>query len=120
MPHRLQVRICSLNSIVDFIARLIIIILRSRILAKKLNVPWRKLSNFAELQIKMQTNLEDIITQVDKLLSKEVYTRQDVLQELEITSSELDKEILTPNTIHLDEFKLRQRALHVFQGRTLR
>lgn len=38
------------------------------------------------------------------------------MQELEITSEELNTEILTPNTIHLEEFKVRQRALHVFQG----
>lgn len=87
-----------------------------RVLAKKLNVPWRKLRNFAELQNELQTSLENIISKVDRLLPKQYYTRADVIRELEITSDELNEEILTPNTIHLEEFKLRQRALHVFQG----
>lgn len=79
-------------------------------------MPWRKVRNFSDLQNELQTNLEDIATSAEKLLPKEIYTRNDVIQELEITSEELDKEILTPNTIHLEAFKLRQRALHVFQG----
>lgn len=87
-----------------------------RILAKKLNIPWRKLRNFAELQNELKVSLEEIITNADQLLPKEIYTRQDVIQELDITSEELNADILTPNTKHLEEFKIRQRTLHVFQG----
>lgn len=88
-----------------------------RILAKKLNVPWQKLHNLSELQNELQSSLEDIIAQTDKLLPKERYTRDDVIQELEITSDELNQTILTPNTVHLESFKIRQRALHVFEGK---
>lgn len=77
---------------------------------------WRKLRNFSELHNELQTNLEDIITQVEMLLPKEIYSRADVIQELDITSEELNNDILTQNTVHLMEFKLRQRALHVFEG----
>lgn len=87
-----------------------------RILGKKLNVPWRKLRNLSDLQNELQTNLEDIIEKVDKLLPQKIYTRDDVIRELDITSDELNADILTPNTVHLEQFKLRQRALHVFEG----
>lgn len=52
----------------------------------------------------------------DKLLVKDLYSREDVLCELEITDADLEDTILSKNTLHLQTFKIRQRALHVLQG----
>lgn len=52
----------------------------------------------------------------DKVLKKQLYSRKDVLTELEISDIELENTLLSKNTRHLQEFKLRQRALHVIKG----
>lgn len=90
-----------------------------RILAKKLNLPWREINRLSALQDKLEYNLEEVIEYARKLLPEDYYSREDILQELNISSEELNDEILTVNTKHVEEFKLRQRSLHVFEGMVL-
>lgn len=40
-----------------------------------------------------------------------------VCQILGVTEEQLNRLTLTPNTEHIESFKLYQRALHVFQGK---
>jgi hypothetical protein len=87
-----------------------------RIIAKKLKLPWKEIDRFASLQKQLNYTLEEMETSADKLLPNELYTRNDILQEFNIKEDELIEQLLTPNTKDMKVFKLRQRALHVFQG----
>lgn len=57
-----------------------------------------------------------MISLADDHLREIIYTRQDVIKALDISDDELNDLYLTENTKNMQEFKLRQRALHVFQG----
>lgn len=62
-------------------------------------------------------NLSDMISLVRETLHEQPYTKEEVVQKLETTTDHLDATSLTQNTKHIKSFKLRQRALHVFQGK---
>lgn len=70
-----------------------------------------------ELQQRLNVDLDKMISLVNKVLHEQPYTKKEILQELETTLEQLDAVTLTPNTRHIIEFKLKQRALHVFQGK---
>lgn len=57
-----------------------------------------------------------MVVLVETSLEKMPYSKDDVIQELNTTSSLLDTVSLTPNTRDIQRFKLYQRALHVFNG----
>lgn len=61
-----------------------------------------------------------MITIVEKELHEEPYTKEEVMRELDTTSDHLNDMSLTQNTRHIETFKLRQRALHVFRGKCLK
>lgn len=86
------------------------------ILAKRHGLEWRKLNRFANLQAALNCTIQEMVALTDKLLTKDLYSRDDVLCELEITDADLEDTILSKNTRHLQSFKIRQRALHVIQG----
>lgn len=86
-------------------------------LAKKLNLPWRDIDRFATLQARLNCSLEEMINFADTYLPQELYFRQDVCTEFNITDTDLEENLLSCNTKHLQEFKLRQRTLHVFHGK---
>lgn len=100
----------------DFNQRVIECRLGCRIIAKKLDQDWRKCERFSLLQQLLGCSLVELERFADKILCKEVYSRDDIVDELGVTEAELDREFLTPNTRHIEKFKLRQRALHVIQG----
>jgi N-acetylgalactosamine kinase len=49
-------------------------------------------------------------------LHDDPYSKEEVSKLLEMTESQLENKILSEDTRNIDFFKLRQRALHVFQG----
>lgn len=100
----------------DFNERVIECRLGCRLLASKLGLSWRDIDRFANLQKALNCTLEEIESIADSQLIKNSYTRDDILKEFNISENEFEDKLLTPNTKHLMEFKLRQRALHVFQG----
>lgn len=53
---------------------------------------------------------------VQKYLPNDLYTISEIISILDTTFDELEKLYFSNNTKHLTEFKLKQRALHVFQG----
>ena len=85
-------------------------------MAKKLNLSWRDFEHFAVLQKALDCTLDEFILLAENNLTKDLYTRNDILRELDIQEKELNEKILTKNTKHIQEFKLRQRALHVLRG----
>jgi hypothetical protein len=49
-------------------------------------------------------------------LHDDPYSKEEVSKLLDMTESQLENKILSENTRDVGFFKLRQRALHVFQG----
>ncbi|GBP29039.1 N-acetylgalactosamine kinase [Eumeta japonica] len=68
-----------------------------------------------EVQKLFGKDLDEMICLIQKHLPKEAYSKNEISQLLDTTDEELDTLYLTPNTKNLTEFKLKQRALHVFQ-----
>uniref|UniRef100_A0A182Q9W8 Galactokinase n=1 Tax=Anopheles farauti TaxID=69004 RepID=A0A182Q9W8_9DIPT len=99
----------------DFNQRVVECRLASRFLAKQMKLNWRDLSRFADLQKALGYSLEQMITIVHTNLPLNVYTRADMLKLLEVTEEDFSENLLTPNTRDSQTFKLKQRALHVFQ-----
>nr|CAI5863238.1 unnamed protein product [Callosobruchus analis] len=57
----------------------------------------------------------DMVELASSILGEKLYSKEKVAEELGISIEQLESTLLTPNTRHLYEFKLGQRALHVFQ-----
>lgn len=101
----------------DFNQRVIECRLACRFIAKKLNLDWRNLERFASLQKAINCDLNEFERIADSHLTAEIYSRQELIAALEVTEEEFENDLLTPNTRHAEKFKLRQRALHVIQGK---
>ncbi|XP_040157802.1 N-acetylgalactosamine kinase-like [Anopheles arabiensis] len=99
----------------DFNQRVVECRLASRLLAKQMKLNWRELNRFADLQKALAYSLEQMDALVQANLSLNVYTRTDLLKLLEVTEEDFTDNLLTPNTRNSQTFKLKQRALHVFQ-----
>ena len=52
----------------------------------------------------------------DLYLHDEPYSKEEVAKLLEMSEEDLETKILSENTRDVEFFKLKQRALHVFQG----
>lgn len=87
-----------------------------RLVSKFMDLPWRDIDTFAKLQKSLNITLHEMETLIDKYLSCDLFTKEDLLSELEIEDAEFVDNLLTSNTKTATEFKLRQRALHVIQG----
>lgn len=74
-----------------------------------------KVITLREVQDKSGNSLEAMIQLVLKHLPQAFYTKEEICDILEISEDTLNETYLTPNTIHLSEFKLQQRALHVYE-----
>lgn len=86
-------------------------------MAKKQGLEWTTIKRLGELQKTLGVNLTEMIILVEKIFHEESYTKAEVVAELDTTPEILDETSLTPNTKHIQSFKLKQRALHVFQGK---
>ncbi|XP_045495870.1 N-acetylgalactosamine kinase [Colias croceus] len=79
----------------------------------------QKIVTLSQAQKILNKTLVEMIDMVNEYMPQEIYTKIEVCKKLDITENEMDTLYLTPNTRHLKEFKLKQRALHVF-GEALR
>lgn len=91
----------------------------NRLIAKKQGLAWQNIDRFALLQRELNVSLEEMEVLADRHLHKNIYVRDDIIRELEISETELN-EYLSANTKYMQKFKLRQRALHVFQGELMK
>ena len=57
---------------------------------------------------------------VKSYLHDEPYNKEEIAQLLEMSESELETGVLSENTRDIPQFKLKQRALHVFEGSFVR
>lgn len=99
----------------DYNCRVIECRLAAQIIAKKEGLQWSDIHRLSDLQQALNVDLTKMISNVKRTLHEETYTKQEVIQELGTTSDYLDGKSLTQNTKHIQSFKLKQRALHVFQ-----
>ncbi|XP_049873756.1 N-acetylgalactosamine kinase [Pectinophora gossypiella] len=74
-----------------------------------------KVITLSEVQKILEHSLEDMVKLVLKHLPQDIYTKGEICNILDVTEEEMDNLYLTPNTRHLKEFKLKQRALHVYE-----
>lgn len=103
----------------DYNQRVIECKLGCKILAKNANLPWREVERLANLQKRLNTSLTELETFAERILNQDIYTKDEIINMLEITENEFENSLLTPNTKHLEKFKIRQRTLHVIQGATV-
>ncbi|KOB67630.1 Uncharacterized protein OBRU01_19500 [Operophtera brumata] len=74
-----------------------------------------KMITLSQLQECRDSSLEDMIELVHKLLPEEIYSKSEISSILNISEDALGDLYLTSNTKQLPDFKLKQRALHVYE-----
>lgn len=74
-----------------------------------------KIITLSQVQSKLDNTLEEMVNLVYEYLPKDLYTKEEICDILNVNEVELEQLYLTPNTKHLTEFKLKQRALHVYE-----
>lgn len=99
----------------DFNQRVVECRLACRFLAKKMQLNWSEIWRFSALQSVLNYSLEEMESITNKYLTQLAYTRDELLNFFEIDADDFAGNLLTPNTRDAQVFKLRQRALHVFQ-----
>ncbi|EDW80025.1 uncharacterized protein Dwil_GK12284, isoform B [Drosophila willistoni] len=100
----------------DYNERVVECRLATRWLAKYKNLSnWRNFTRFIDLEEACRMDNATFEELIEQQLTKLIYSRSDICQELGITEQELEKDFLSANTRHMEQFKLRQRALHVIQ-----
>ncbi|CAG9796935.1 unnamed protein product [Diatraea saccharalis] len=75
----------------------------------------KRIVTLSEVQTLLGKSLEEMIALVKEVLFKNVYMKHEICDKLNLTETELNDIYLTPNTRNLTEFKLKQRALHVYE-----
>ena len=85
--------------------------LGAKVLAKLIGLEkWRSVLKFKELG----SDLSGLLKSAKELLHPEPYSREEVCEILGLDEEEVVNECLTENTRDLVEFKLHDRAVHVF------
>lgn len=88
--------------------------LATKVLAKELGHDWKNFTLLGDLQKVEKVPADEMAKKVGKHLHAQPYTRQEMCQLLELSDHDLAEKCLSQNTQHLQEFKLYQRALHVY------
>lgn len=89
--------------------------LATKVLAKRLNLHnWSELAKLKEAQTASGKSLAEMIKLVETTLHEHAYTIDELCEILEMSRVDIGDKVLTPNTKHLELFKLYQRAHHVY------
>ncbi|XP_068626219.1 N-acetylgalactosamine kinase [Battus philenor] len=100
----------------DFNQRVIECRLAAKILATLSEISRdNKIITLSQLQKKLNKDFKEMIQLVHTHIPKDIYTKTEICNILKVTGEELNDLYLTNNTKHLTEFKLKQRALHVYK-----
>jgi len=99
----------------EFNSRVVECRLAAKILAKQIlqGDKWKDVKKLRDVEKESGKSLDDLVKSLNDILPKQIYSREDVLQILQITDQQLREDILTANTQELQTFKLQQRARHV-------
>lgn len=101
----------------DFNQRVVECKIATKLLAKMTDRPWQDVEKLGQLQSEiLDIELEELEHLIKTHLTKDVYTKEELMEIFKLSSHEFEEKMLTPNTKHEKAFKLRQRALHVIQG----
>ena len=65
-----------------------------------MGLPWKGLRRFLDLQTQLSKSLEEMIELVKENIHEQVYTKDEILRELEVTPDELLETSLSVNTAH--------------------
>lgn len=102
----------------DFNQRVVECRLGSRLIAFNKNFHnWKDMTVFVKLQEALACDLPQMESYAKEFVSKDVYTRAELCETFGISNEEFEKEFLTENTRKMQSFKLKQRTLHVIQGK---
>uniref|UniRef100_A0A915PGM9 Galactokinase n=1 Tax=Setaria digitata TaxID=48799 RepID=A0A915PGM9_9BILA len=89
--------------------------LAAQIIAKVCEIKnWEEIRTLGEVAQRLGKSSQEMIAVVDEVLSFPVYTKDNALSLLGITNENFSETILTANTQHMETFKLKQRAKHVY------
>lgn len=88
--------------------------LAAQVIAKKKNLDWQSLRKLSEIQEALKYDVKEMLTCVKELLHSEPYTKEEICSLLEVSSQELAETSLSANTLHVEQFKLYDRATHVY------
>ena len=103
----------------DFNQRVVECKIATKLLAKLTDRQWQDVNKLSQLQSEvLDIELEELEALIHKHLTKDVYTKDELMKIFHLSSHEFEEKLLTPNTISVTHFKLKQRALHVVQGRS--
>lgn len=87
----------------------------AQVLAKKRNVNWKGIQKLIDIQDGLRKSLEEMAEIVMTDLKEEPYTLNEISDLLETTNEELNIYSIKTPFNPSQKYKLRQRALHVFQ-----
>ncbi|KAI8115601.1 hypothetical protein FF38_00459 [Lucilia cuprina] len=76
---------------------------------------WRQFLRFIDLQEALGCSLKDMENYALEFVNKDIYKRSELCNIFQIDDQTFQREFLTCNTQHMQEFKLKQRTLHVIQ-----
>jgi N-acetylgalactosamine kinase len=101
----------------DFNLRVVECRIATKYIAKALGRPWQEVAKLGQLQSEfLDVELDQFEQIIEEKLTKDVYTKHELIAFFHLSAEDFEDKILTPNTKNATEFKLRQRALHVVQG----
>lgn len=101
----------------DFNQRVVECKIATKLLAKLTDRAWQDVEKLSQLQTEiLDIELDQFEQLIIKHLTKDVYTKEELMGIFHLTAHEFEEKMLTPNTKQEIHFKLRQRALHVIQG----
>lgn len=101
----------------DFNTRVVECRIACKLLAHLNGFDWEKVTNLYQLQNEMfNIGLEQFELLIKENLTKDRYTKHELMELFEVSKHQFEENFLTPNTKHVEVFKLRQRSLHVVQG----
>ncbi|XP_057367540.1 N-acetylgalactosamine kinase-like [Daphnia carinata] len=89
--------------------------LAAKVLARLHGINPDSVTRLADVQCSLNKTLPEMASLAGLYLHDDPYSKEEVSKLLEMTESQLENKILSENTRDVNLFKLRQRALHVFQ-----
>ncbi|CAL7936250.1 unnamed protein product [Xylocopa violacea] len=102
-------------STTDFNLRVVECRLAAQMIAKKRNKPWERVQRLIDVQESLGVSLDEMVSVVMTDLHEEPYTLNEISRSLDTTIENLKQISLRQSFGDEQTFKLKQRALHVYQ-----
>lgn len=99
----------------DFNIRVAECLIAAKVIARARNVESKKPLRLGELQSLLKVSVHEMVTVAKDVLHPTAYTHSELCTLLELDDEQFEKSFLGKNTRHLQEFKLYQRAVHVYE-----